>query len=115
MSLRETLEAAERQTGKRSPELDGPPLPDVAAHVWAWWCEIRNGQSFNGMVDTGPSHLDIMAWQFNTGINPAPWEMRALMAISSAWSTAKPEKPETSTAPALTPDILALAKKPKGK
>ena len=83
-SRREHLEAVARQ-GIRPARLDGPPLPDQLASLWAYWQEIHAGRTQNGMAPSRASSLDIMAWEHLTGIKLRRWEYRAVMQIGGAW------------------------------
>ena len=60
------------------------PFPDALAHVWDWFLDLHAGRP-SGM---GPGPLTwegIAAWVSLTGIRPAPWEIRAIRELDSAF------------------------------
>ena len=84
-TTREHLESLWRQSGVKPPELEAPPLPPLAAHIWAWFCDLSGERGNNGM---GPSRLtarNIMDWCEFTATTLALWERRALRALDDAW------------------------------
>ncbi len=68
--------------------LDGPPLPPALAYLWRRFQALHRGRSRNGMAPTPASHLDLMAWQINSGIRCKPWETDVLMMMGVAWANA---------------------------
>jgi hypothetical protein len=97
--LRDHLEAAERSTGRRPPDLDVPPLPPACADVWQLFLQLhrRRGGGF------GPQPLDesrLLAWCQLHGQHLTSWEVEAVFDLDSVWLQAesearpKPEQPQ---------------------
>lgn len=86
LTLRESEEQFEVQTGLRSEVLEqyDLPLPYAAAHVWQWFQEISAGRQ-NGMSINPISHTEIYCWSQLTGIRLAPWEVQAIKGIDSVF------------------------------
>ena len=89
-------------------ELHEPDMPGIEGfeHVLEhlWDC----GPALGGSMGAGPlTHLEIAAWQANTGIEIGPWEARMLRRLSIEyldWSrkAADPDCPSPLTPPELT-------------
>jgi hypothetical protein len=92
-SRREHFESAARQ-GYPSPEAIGPSIPEELRYLWSYFLDIHDGRTINGMSAARATHMDLMAWQWNTGIKLLPWEVRAVTALGNTWMLAqnKPEK-----------------------
>ncbi len=63
------------------------PFPEALGYLWDWFCELSSGRP-SGM---GPGPLTwegILAWTTLTGTRPAPWEIRALRALDTAFLNA---------------------------
>jgi hypothetical protein len=98
-SRREHFQSAERQ-GIPIPEAKGPPLPELLRYLWGWFCDIHDGRTVNGMSATRASHLDVMAWQHNTGNVLSRWELKAIFALGTEWMSAQNnQKPNTAPKP----------------
>jgi hypothetical protein len=77
-TYREHLEGLSERKGMGHPDLDGPPLPEAAAHVWRWYCELA------GTTGEDPiGYPDIDAWRRLTGRCLAPWEVAMLVRIDA--------------------------------
>lgn len=51
------------------------------------------------MAPTRATHLDLMAWQWNTGIRLETWEARAVMRLGTAWVNAMADDGKTGKSP----------------
>jgi hypothetical protein len=95
--MREHLQSAAAQ-GDADAELElqaVPALPRLAAHVWGWFIELARCRTYGGMGNPLPiSYRDVVAWRDMTGVEPEPWELKAIFAIDVAWLDSLP-KPET--------------------
>lgn len=83
--MREHLEAVERATGERPPELDPPPVPAAFAHVWRWFASLSAGRRPGGL---GPAPLgwdEIAAWSRLVGVTPTPNDIAVLRDIDAAY------------------------------
>lgn len=65
--------------------LTGPPLPRPVRYLWLWFAELHAGRTVNALGPSRASHLDVWAWQQNSGIRCLPWEVRALTALGETW------------------------------
>lgn len=84
-TARQHAEAYERQTGQRSPELDGPPLPPDLAHVWRWFLDLHSRRGSNGFGANSLSWVDLLAWVSLTEPGIRLVELRVIMALDNAW------------------------------
>ncbi len=89
------LESAERQTGPRPVDLDGPELPADGSHIWQWFLELSAGRGSNGFGPDPISWLDLLAWMALTGTITRPAEIDAIMALDRAWLVARASDAET--------------------
>lgn len=95
VTIRTTLESVERQTGKRPVALDGPPVPSELEYLWRWFLDIHAGRTINGMGVSRATHLDLMAWQWNTGNRLEAWEVKAVNSLGNLYLNVHTEpKPE---------------------
>lgn len=62
-----------------------PPFPEPLRYLWGWFHAVHRGRSRNGMALTAASHLDLLAWQWNSGIRCKPWEADLLMTLGMIW------------------------------
>jgi hypothetical protein len=79
------------------PELsDAPPLPENAAHLWAYFWELSRARSHNGFGYLALQFTDIEAWSRMTRQKLDPWELNAILRLDSLYleSLAKKPKPE---------------------
>lgn len=85
MTLRDHLEAVERVTGERPPELDGPECPAGGEYLWSWFTQLRNRQN-GGLV--GPQRVtwqEADAWSRMTRTDVAPWEIEIIFAVDDLY------------------------------
>lgn len=71
--------------GKPPPEeLQGPELPQIAAHVLAWFNEL---QAWRGSSGLGPARITqaLDAWARWTGARPTPLEVEWLLELDEIW------------------------------
>lgn len=57
----------------------------MLVYLWNYWCEIHAGRTQNGMDPCRATHLDIMAWQMNSGVTLRRWEHDAIQGLSRVW------------------------------
>lgn len=65
---------------------NGKPFPEVLAYLWGWFCDLSSGRTM-GMGANPITWEGMVAWCSLTGNRPAPWEVRALKALDSAYLT----------------------------
>ena len=81
MTIREHLLIVWEKTGQRPVELKEAELPEMMAHVWAWFCSLR-GRVAPGFAGTSPiTWPDMQAWAAITGNHPTPFEIECLVAL----------------------------------
>jgi hypothetical protein len=79
-SLRETLEAVERQTGRRPTDLNGPELPPVMVDVWRWFrwlSKLAPFDSINGKRQPVPE-TEVEAFFRLRRIVPEVWQLELI-------------------------------------
>lgn len=91
-TARQHAEAYERQTGNRSPELDGPPLPLDLAHVWTWFLELHARRGSNGFSANSLTWVDLLAWVYLTDPGVRLVELRTIMVLDNAWMAQQAEE-----------------------
>ena len=74
-----------KQTGIMPDELDGPPMPPDAAHLWQWFLELNAGRTSNGFSMNGLSAMEIESWARMSQISMDPWEFRTLRALDGCY------------------------------
>ena len=74
-------------------------MPPECAYIWRWFRELHSGRTVNGMGPSRASHLDVLAWRMNSGSQPLPWEIEALMALGATWVSVQSERPEGNVTP----------------
>lgn len=75
---------------------DAPPLPECAAHLWAYFWELSRSRSHNGFGYLALQYVDIEAWSRLTKQTLDPWELNAIVKLDALYleSLAKKPKPE---------------------
>jgi hypothetical protein len=61
-----------------------PPFPFEIEYLWRWFWEIMDGVSGNGMTAPILTWEGIATWAQLMGLDPEPWECRALIRLSNA-------------------------------
>lgn len=84
-TIREHLEAVERQTGIRPAKLDGPPIPTGAEYLWNWFITLNTTRGNTGFGPAQFTFAEMAAWAALTGNRPEPWEVMILKALDAAW------------------------------
>lgn len=89
--------SAWRQTGRKPAELrDAPPLPPLAAHVWAYYAELHRSRDENGWGAQGLKMREIEAWSRLRRVSLDPWELDAILAIDRAFRAAADAQAEAN-------------------
>lgn len=60
-----------------------PPFPWPIEYLWNWFCEIMDGVAANGMTAPILTWEGIATWAQLMGLDPEPWECRALIRLSA--------------------------------
>jgi hypothetical protein len=73
-------------------------MPPLALHIWGWFVELARCRQYGAMGGAYPiSYEAIEAWKSVTGASPDPLELKAILALDSAWLDAQP-KPKATKA-----------------
>ena len=59
-------------------------FPDALTYLWGWFLELASGRT-GGMGPNPITWEGIAAWASLTGTTPAPWEIRAIRALDTAY------------------------------
>jgi hypothetical protein len=76
-----------------------PQLPPLAAHLWAWFFDLR---ATGGSTGFGPARLtrhEIRIWEEDEGIALEAWERRAILSIDAAWVASAQKQAEKPKGP----------------
>lgn len=91
MTLRQHLEAYERQTGESHPMLaDGPVLPAGCGQLWKDFLRLHVDRQ-RGMSPMPITSRDILDWQALEGVALASWEVDAIRAADGEFFKARAE------------------------
>jgi len=66
---------------QRPVELDEAEIPNEAAHVWAWFCDLHSARSSNGYGWNPLSYSEITAWGKLMGEKICKHEARLLRQL----------------------------------
>lgn len=72
---------AER-TGQDLPELNGPEMPDIVAHVWEWFLQLSAARQQGAL-----SYSEIKAWSELTHTPITPFELELIKALDTEFLT----------------------------
>ncbi len=91
VSLRETLQEVERQTGRTPEELEGPDFPEVLGNVWSAFVALSNSRnpSFSGVAPI--TYEQIKAYCEVTHTPLSPQEIDAIKRLDNAYQKAMNE------------------------
>jgi hypothetical protein len=78
------LLAGWKSTGRRPPQLDGPPCPDELRYVWGWFVELSQRRT-RGMSATPLTWLEFDGWQRLTGITLTAFELDCLKGLDAEY------------------------------
>lgn len=81
--MRQHLESAERQTGKRYEELH-KRCPPPMAYVWHWFRELHGRRQY-GMTAQPLTYSEVDAWARLRSTAPTPDEVATLMALDDVY------------------------------
>jgi hypothetical protein len=75
----------EADFAKALADLAGPPFPEGAEYLYAWFCSLASGRSSNGYGPNAISATETAAWAQITRHRLAPWEFETLQALDRKW------------------------------
>lgn len=97
ITVREHLEKAWRQTGRKPALLeDEPHLYPAVQHIWEWFCQLSATRG-GGFGPASITFAEIDAWARRLRIDPDPWEIEQVMAIDRIWLKVTAEENERKT------------------
>jgi len=86
-----------KQSGVCPPQLDIPPFPYEAEHIWEWWLQLQQTRAV-GMAANHITYTEVENWAKRLKINPTPFEVRCIMAIDSAYLSVQNEQQKRKAA-----------------
>lgn len=89
-TLREHLQAVERSTGRRPPELEVPTLPQSCAGLWPIFIELHNRRA-QGFGSAAIDEARLLHWQQLHATRLSPWEIEAIFTLDNAWLASEAE------------------------
>ena len=85
-SLRAHLEAIERATGTKPPELEQVrELPKLASYIWGYFCEMHRCRNYTGAAYSRITHSQILDYCRLKKISMSQYEINAIERIDSIW------------------------------
>ena len=84
-TLRQHLQAVERQTGRKPAQLEMPDLPVELSHAWNWFLELHQRRTYS---ERGPNPVawpDLLAWREIRGKRPTQFEWDCLLSLDGAF------------------------------
>lgn len=94
MPLRVHLESYQRQTGKRPPELDTPPIPASHDRPFRLWLDLHQGRMISGMGLTPLSWVDFDAYARVMGERFSRADVRLIRLIEDEFHASRSEAEE---------------------
>lgn len=88
-TLREHLEAVEKQTGKTPERLAVEPIPQEYLWHWNQWVSLASGRTQTGMGPAPLSWLDMEAWSRLMCVKLSPLDVTIIRTIDTAWFVAQ--------------------------
>ena len=73
---------------------NGPALPPLAAHIWAWWLDLAQTRGSTGFGPAPLTRTEIHAWQADEGVTLDQWERRAILRLDAAYRTSLQPDPD---------------------
>lgn len=80
-------------------ELQGPPLPELAAEVWSWFRSLRRRAATNGFGPGALTWTDLVHWQQVTGERPWRWQVQWILDLDEHYLQARVAKPQQQQQP----------------
>jgi hypothetical protein len=80
-----------KQSGVCPPQLDIPPIPYEAEHIWDWWLQLQATRPI-GMASGHITYTEIANWSKLLKINVTDFEVRCIMAVDSAFLSVQNEQ-----------------------
>ena len=85
-SLRVHLEAIERATGKKPPELEQvSELPKLAAYIWGYFVDLHKCRGHTGSGFSRITHSQILDWCKLKRVVLSLYEIDAIERIDAIW------------------------------
>lgn len=77
-------------------QLQTPPLPQNAAHLWEYWSELNTARGYGAGGPNPISFQDLISWQMIRGLTLDKWEVRAILRLDGAFLSASSKASEAS-------------------
>lgn len=81
--MRDHLESAWKQTGRKPAELDAYPFPEGMNKIWFWFCELHQGRDYGQHGANPLSYANIKCWADLMDAQPLPREIRVIKRIDA--------------------------------
>ena len=76
--------AYEKATGRKTPELELPDLPDRCESIWNAFLMLNQTRPFAEGGCSGITWSEIHAWQSANHLRMSPWELDTIAALDRA-------------------------------
>lgn len=91
-TVREHLQALERQSGFTPDQLKGAEFPEFFRSVWSYFLELCSARTSNGFGANPITFLDIKTWAELTQTPISPNEVRIIKQLDSIYLTHQAKK-----------------------
>ena len=100
MSLRDSLEAVYKQTGKIPPELQSMiEAPESLVQIWYWFCALNNTRSDNMQGECPITYSEMLAYFTLQNIDVDSWEIDIIKKIDHVYLAYQSERRSTQSKP----------------
>jgi len=84
ITVREHLQAIQRQTGEVLDELQGEPIPPEMLYLWGIFVDLNSGRTY-GMSPNPLTFTDIAAYAALTQVDFRAWEVSLIKQVDLLW------------------------------
>lgn len=71
--------------------MDGPPIPEAAGYLWAWWRDLHGRRRYGASGPEPVAWADVEAWSRLTCRRLVPWEIDILTHLDDLWLSVQAE------------------------
>lgn len=84
-TLRQHLESAYRQTGRRPSLLEQIDIPVLMIHIWEWFIELSATRQYSEFGALPFTYQEIRSWSELTGTSVSPLDVKIIKELDNAY------------------------------